>query len=227
MYTASPTPSTHADWKRTFLLGVVDLGISNIGSVMRAFQRIGCEPILVDDFASVAKTKGIVLPGVGAFPDGMSALQEMRLVEPIRDAVRGGKPILGFCLGMQLLADSSEEYGDHKGLGLASGSVARLPAGSGERVPNIGWCDVLARPGARLFKDVPPEKAFYFVHSYYVQCANPEHAAATIQFGDASITASLECGNVFGLQFHPEKSQDAGLTVLKNFISVVESASAP
>lgn len=192
---------------------------------MRAFQRLGNEPILVDDPASIAKSNGIVLPGVGAFPDGMAALREKRLVEPIRAAVRGGKPILGFCLGMQLLADRSEEYGDHEGLGLASGTVARLPAGSGERVPNIGWCDVVARSGARLFKDVPSETSFYFVHSYYVQCADPEHAAGSIRFGDVSVAAALECGNAFGLQFHPEKSQDAGLAVLENFLTVVEGAS--
>ena len=105
MLAAPPISGARADWKRTVLLGVVDLGVSNIGSVMRAFQRLGSDPILVDDPVSIAKAKGIVLPGVGAFRDGMTALHEKRLVEPIRDAARGGKPILGFCLGMQLLAD--------------------------------------------------------------------------------------------------------------------------
>jgi len=194
---------------------------------MRAFQRLGCEPILVDAPKLMAKVKGIVLPGVGAFPDGMAALREKRLVEPIRDAVRGGMPILGFCLGMQLLADCSEEYGDHEGLGLISGMVVRLPADVGDRVPNIGWCDVMARSGTRLFKDVPSEMSFYFVHSYYVQCANPKHVVGSIRFGSVSVAAALDCGNAFGLQFHPEKSQDAGLGVLENFLTIVEDASKP
>lgn len=194
---------------------------------MRAFQRLGSDPVLVDGPASIAKAKGIVLPGVGAFRDGMAVLRERRLVEPMRDAARGGKPVLGVCLGMQLLADRSEEYGDHEGLGLVSGKVVRLRAGVGERVPNIGWCDVTAGNCARLFRGVPSETSFYFVHSYHVQCASPGPVAASIRFGGASVTAALECGNVFGLQFHPEKSQDAGLAILENFLSVVEGASAP
>lgn len=208
------------------MIGVIDLGISNIGSVIRAFQRIGSSPTLLNDARSVAAAQAIVLPGVGAFGDGMAALQTRKLVEPLREAARSGKPILGFCLGMQLLADSSEEFGSHRGLGLVPGSVVRLSQCAGERVPNIGWCDVTAQAGARLFHHTPPDTPFYFVHSYHLRCADPRDVAATISFGDTPITVAVERGNIFGLQCHPEKSQDAGLTVLDAFLSTVVARKA-
>ena len=203
------------------MIGVIDLGISNIGSVLRAFQRVGSVPALLDDARAVAAAQAIVLPGVGAFGDGMAALQSRGLAAPLQEAARAGKPILGFCLGMQLLADSSEEYGQHRGLALIPGKVVRLAPGPGERVPNIGWCDVTARPGARLFCATPSNTPFYFVHSYHLQCANAGDAAATIAFGAAPVTVAVERGNIFGLQCHPEKSQDAGLGVLDAFLTVV------
>lgn len=208
------------------MIGVIDLGISNIGSVLRAFQRVGSTPALLDDARAVAAAQAIVLPGVGAFGDGMAALQSRGLAAPLQEAARAGKPILGFCLGMQLLADSSEEYGQHRGLGLIPGKVVRLAPGAGERVPNIGWCDVTARPGARLFRDTPPGTPFYFVHSYHLQCADPGDTAATIAFGKTPVTVAVEHGNIFGLQCHPEKSQDAGLGVLDAFLSVVRERGA-
>lgn len=208
------------------MLGVVDLGISNIGSVIRAFQRLGCQVKVLSDAGAVAETQGIVLPGVGAFGDGMAALRAQGLVEPLREAVRAGKPLLGFCLGMQLLADHSEEYGNHEGLGLIPGKVVRLKPGQRERVPNIGWCDVTPHDGARLFHGVGSGTSFYFVHSYHLQCADPGHVAATIAFGSTSVTVAVEHGNVFGLQCHPEKSQDAGLAILDSFISIVREQSS-
>ena len=208
------------------MIGVIDLGISNIGSVLRAFQRVGSTPALLNDARAVTAAQAIVLPGVGAFGDGMAALQTRGLVAPLQEAARAGKPILGFCLGMQLLADSSEEYGQHRGLGLITGKVIRLVPGAGERVPNIGWCDVTTRPGARLFRDTPPSTPFYFVHSYHLQCADPGDAAATIAFGKTPVTVAVEHGNIFGVQCHPEKSQDAGLGVLDAFLSLVRERGA-
>lgn len=203
------------------MLGIVDLGISNIGSVLRAFQRLGSSPALVNNARAIAEVQSIVLPGVGAFGDGMAALRARGLVEPLREAARAGKPILGFCLGMQLLADGSEEYGDHEGLGLIPGRVIRLKPGPAERVPNIGWCDVSPHDGSRLFRDTPAGTPFYFVHSYHLDCTEPGHVAATIAFGSQPVTVAVEHGNIFGLQCHPEKSQDAGLLVLDTFLSVV------
>jgi len=209
------------------MIGVIDLGISNIGSVLRAFQRVGSTPALLDDARAVAAVQAIVLPGVGAFGDGMAALQARGLAVPLQEAAQAGKPILGFCLGMQLLADSSEEYGQHRGLGLIPGKVVRLVPVAGERVPNIGWCDVSARPGARLFRETPAGTPFYFVHSYHLQCADAGDAAATIDFGRTPVTVAVEHGNIFGLQCHPEKSQDAGLGVLDAFLAMVRERSAP
>jgi len=209
------------------MIGVIDLGISNIGSVLRAFQRVGSTPALLDDARAVAAAQAIVLPGVGAFGDGMAALQARGLAVPLQEAAQAGKPILGFCLGMQLLADSSEEYGQHRGLGLIPGKVVRLVPVAGERVPNIGWCDVSARPGARLFRETPAGTPFYFVHSYHLQCADAGDAAATIDFGRTPVTVAVEHGNIFGLQCHPEKSQDAGLGVLDAFLAMVRERSAP
>ena len=202
------------------MIGVIDLGISNIGSVMRAFQRLGSLPALLRDPQAVARAHAIVLPGVGAFGDGMATLHAQGMVEPLREAARAGSPILGFCLGMQLLADGSEEYGDHEGLGLIPGRVVRLKPAPGERVPNIGWCDVVPREGAPLFRNVGEGTPFYFVHSYHLHCADPGQVSATIAFGSGSVTVAVEHGNIFGLQFHPEKSQDAGLAVLDAFLSL-------
>jgi glutamine amidotransferase len=207
------------------VLGVVDLGINNIGSVLRAFQHLGCKAKVLGDAAAVGEARGIVLPGVGAFGDGMAALRAQGLIKPLREAVRAGKPLLGFCLGMQLLADSSEEYGHHEGLGLIPGEVTRLKPGPRERVPNIGWCDVTPHEGARLFQNVVAGTPFYFVHSYHLQCADSGHVAATMGFGGSSVTVAVERGNVFGLQCHPEKSQDAGLAVLDAFLSIVREPS--
>lgn len=208
------------DGRPAAVLAVIDLGISNIGSVLRAFERLSHPPAVLREARELGEARAIVLPGVGAFGDGMRALRDMGMVEPLLAAARAGTPLLGFCLGMQLLADSSEEYGRHQGLGLVPGRVVRLQPGSGERVPNIGWCDVTARPGARLFRGTPPQTPFYFVHSYHLQCTDPAHSAATIGFGAAEVTVAVEHGNIFGLQCHPEKSQDAGLEILDAFLSL-------
>jgi glutamine amidotransferase len=204
------------------VLGVVDLGISNIRSVMCAFERLRVTPSIAQSPDDLARARAVVLPGVGAFRDGMKALKERGLVEPLRAAARAGKPMLGFCLGMQLLADNSDEYGLHEGLGLIPGRVVRLAPGPGDRVPNIGWCDVEARPGARLFRNLPPLSAFYFVHSFHLCCEDASHSAASIRFGGADVTVAVEHGNIFGLQCHPEKSQDNGLAVLEAFLALVE-----
>jgi glutamine amidotransferase len=202
------------------MIAVIDLGISNIGSVFRAFQRLGASLSTFHDANEIPKASAIVLPGVGAFGDGMEVLRARNMVAPLRQAARAGTPILGFCLGMQLLADSSEEYGNHEGLGLIPGRVERIKPAIGERVPNIGWCDVEPRVGARLFHDVVKGTPFYFVHSYHLKCTRQEDVAATIAFGGDAVTVAVEHGNIFGLQCHPEKSQDAGLNVLNAFLSL-------
>lgn len=205
------------------MITIIDSGIANIASVTSAFCRLGAEARVTRDPAAVAEAQAIVLPGVGAFADGIESLKSCGLVEPIRSAAACGTPILGICLGMQLLADSSEEFGEHAGLGLVPGHVVQLrPGETGDRVPNIGWCDVQPRAGSRLFQGTAAGTAFYFVHSFHMQCARPEDASASIVFGGAPVTAAVEKGRVFGVQFHPEKSQDAGLGVLEQFVSFVK-----
>jgi glutamine amidotransferase len=200
------------------MITIIDSGIANIGSVLAAMKRIGAPVKVTTDAATVDRARAIVLPGVGAFADGMESLRRHDLVEPLRAAAAAGKPILGICVGMQLLAESGEEFGEHRGLGILPGSVKRLPDGNG-RIPNIGWCDVTPKRQARLFRDIGAGASFYFVHSYHVACAAAADSSATIAFGNAPITVAIERDNVFGVQFHPEKSQDLGLSVLANFVA--------
>lgn len=205
------------------MLALVDIGVSNIGSVVEAFRRIGSDVTLTRDAAAISSARAVILPGVGAFQDGMRSLREKALVEPITTTARAGTPLLGFCLGMQLMAEGSDEHGSHAGLGLLPGRVRRLaPSRHNERIPNIGWCDVTARPGATLFHGIAPGTSFYFVHSYHLDAAENAHVAATLAYGSSATTAACEHGNIFGLQFHPEKSQDAGLAVLANFLAHVQ-----
>jgi glutamine amidotransferase len=201
------------------MIAVVDLGISNIASVLRALERVGAPLAERVGAAGIAGAAAVLLPGVGAFGDGMASLAAQRLIDPLRRAAADGTPILGICLGMQLLAEESEEHGRHEGLGLVRGRVVRLEATApGFRVPNIGWCEVEpTRPGV-LF---PVERAgsFYHVHSYRLEPADPAIVAAAIDFSGRRIPVAIEQGNLFGVQFHAEKSQDDGLDLLAAFLA--------
>ncbi len=200
------------------MIAVLDSGIANIGSVLAACQRVGVAAVVTSDPAAIPGASALILPGVGAFADGMESLRRHGLIQPILDAARAGTPILGICLGMQLLAESSEEFGTHQGLGLVPGSVRRLQAvHPGERIPNIGWCDVWRSRQTRMFAGIEDGTPFYFVHSYHLDCSDPMDCAGTIGFGTGEVCAAVERGNIWGAQFHPEKSQDAGLEVLGNF----------
>jgi len=206
------------------MITIIDSGISNIGSVISAFRHLGIDTIATADPKIVANAKALVLPGVGAFADGMESLRRRDLVRPILDATEAGVPILGICLGMQLLAEFSEEFGEHQGLGIISGGVMPLrPAKDGERVPNIGWCDVNLNSQSPLFKGMNSSEIFYFAHSYYLNCSDPCHVIATIPFGNHRVTAAVAHRNIFGVQFHPEKSQDAGLQLLDNFCNLLKA----
>jgi glutamine amidotransferase len=194
---------------------LVDMGISNLGSVREALRKIGAPPMAAATPATVAAADTVLLPGVGAFGDGMASLREQNLVEPIRQAAGRGATIFGICLGMQLLAQESEEFGRHEGLGLVPGRVTRLPEAPGFRVPNIGWCDVTPTRASRLFPRAGG--TFYHVHSFHLEPRDAAVVAATIDFGGRRVAVALERGNLLGVQFHPEKSQDDGLAVLDAF----------
>ncbi|MEA3192935.1 MAG: imidazole glycerol-phosphate synthase subunit HisH, partial [Betaproteobacteria bacterium] len=164
---------------------LVDMQISNLASVRRALEIIGVAGLPRATKDNVAAADAVLLPGVGAFGDGMASLREQGLVEPIRRAAKAGVPVFGICLGMQLLADESEEFGKHEGLGLVPGKVRKLPAVPGFRVPNIGWCDVTAKPASRLFPS--GSGTCYHVHSFHLEPKDPSVVSAAIDFGGKKI----------------------------------------
>jgi imidazole glycerol-phosphate synthase subunit HisH len=204
------------------MIAVIDMGVGNLQSVLQAFGRVGAPPLQVTtDSGDVTRADAVILPGVGAFGDGIAALRRHGLVDSIRRHAQLRKPLIGICLGMQLLAEESEEHGLHQGLGLVRGRVVRLKPTDGTcRVPNMGWCDVRGEKPGVLFNGLAAE-TFYFAHSYHLECADTADVAATLAYGAGRVTAAVERGNLFGVQFHPEKSQDAGFHVLAAFLNHV------
>jgi glutamine amidotransferase len=202
------------------MIACVDTRIGNLGSLLRAFDLLGVSPRLVNQPSDVETAGAIILPGVGAFGDGMASLREQGLVEPLQRAGRNGTQLFGICLGMQLLFDSSEEHGKQEGLGLIKGKVRRLDPKSDSRyrIPNIGWCDVMPTRPSRLFADPAQPRVCYFVHSYHVAPATAGATTATIDYAGQSIPVAIEQDNLLGVQFHPEKSQDEGLAILGAFV---------
>lgn len=210
------------------MLSVVDTAAGNIQSVVNALKRIGATPEIVADAGDVMRANALVLPGVGAFAPAIATLRGNGVADAIRRRVlEDGRPLLGICLGMQLLADRSEENGAHQGLGLIQGRVVPLdPADSADRVPSFGWHDTVPTKAGTLFPDPDEVHGFYFAHSYHFVCDRDDDVAAGIEFGNGRVTAAIERRNIFGVQFHPEKSQDAGLDVLHRFCSHI-GASVP
>ena len=198
------------------MIAVVDYGMGNVASVQNALRLLGAQSVLTARAEDFERATHLILPGVGAFGDGMRELRERGLIPLLeREVLQKKKPFLGICLGMQLLAEAGEEGGDAKGLGFIAGRTRKLRAGS-LRLPHIGWDDVTPAPGASLFAGIAAHD-FYFVHSYVVEPADPAAVAAACTYGEA-FAAAVQKDNIFGVQFHPEKSQKAGIAVLRNFI---------
>jgi glutamine amidotransferase len=201
------------------MIALIDSGICNLASVLHALARVGARVAPTASAEQLRSADALILPGVGAFADGMKSLAERGLVEPIRAAARAGKPVLGICLGMQLLVRESDEHGRHDGLGLLEGAARRMVADQpGFRVPNIGWCDVTATKAGALYAGPGGAGSYYFVHSYSVETA-AENVAGTIEFSGRRVVAAVERANVCGVQFHPEKSQDGGLDLLARWVA--------
>ncbi len=210
------------------MIAIIDYGMGNLRSVQKGFERAGHTPVITNDPAVLADASQLVLPGVGAFRDAIAALQERGLVEPIRSAIAAGKPFLGICLGLQLLFERSFEDGEYQGLGVVPGDVVRfeVPAVSSEskqfKVPHMGWNQVhfVRRPpifaGPPIFDGIEEGAHFYFVHSYYVVPRDASVVATETDY-PLPFCSSIWRDNLFATQFHPEKSQEAGLRVLKNF----------
>ncbi|NPV26152.1 MAG: imidazole glycerol phosphate synthase subunit HisH [Firmicutes bacterium] len=202
------------------MIAIIDYGMGNLRSVHKAFEKLGFPARVTNEADEIRSARGVVLPGVGAFGDAMKNLKREGLLEPILEAVTQGKPFLGICLGMQLLFSGSEENGWHEGLNLLPGIVQRLPAGL--KVPHMGWNQLDIQRDNPIVAGIPQASAFYFVHSYYVPAKEQDFIVAITDYG-VPIAAVVSQGNVFGLQFHPEKSSRLGLSLLKNFGGMVQS----
>jgi imidazole glycerol-phosphate synthase subunit HisH len=204
-------------------LVVVDYGIGNLGSALKALRHLGVPAVLSGDPAAVRAASALVLPGDGAFGAAMEELRRRHLLDPLLAAVRAGTPLIGICVGMQLLFDESEEMGQHGGFGLLPGRVRRLPGG--QPVPHMGWNTLHARRVHPVMDGLPEPAYVYFVHSYYCEAA-PEVIIATTNYG-VEFAAIVGSGHVLGLQFHPEKSQGVGLRLLENALQGLGILGAP
>jgi glutamine amidotransferase len=196
------------------MIAVVDYGMGNLRSVQKAFEHLGFAASICEDPAQLEAASHLVLPGDAAFGDAMRNLRERGWVEPLLRDIARGKPFLGICVGLQMMFSESEEMGRHPGLGLLPGKVRRFPPA--ERVPQIGWNQVSLRKPSPLLEGVGDERFFYFVHSYYVESAQPADVAGTTEYG-LEYTSIAARDHLFGVQFHPEKSQQPGLKLLENF----------
>lgn len=201
------------------MIAIIDYDAGNLKSVEKACIRLGFDTVVTRDRDKILSADKIILPGVGAFGDAMEKLKGYGLEKVIKEAVGLGKPFLGICLGLQLIFESSEETPGVSGLGLIKGKIVRIPDTPGLKIPHIGWNDIKIKPESRLFKNVSDGAYVYFVHSYYLQAEDEADVAATTEYG-AHIHAAVEKGNIFATQFHPEKSGDIGLQILKNFCSL-------
>jgi glutamine amidotransferase len=201
------------------MIAIIDYDAGNIRSVEKAFVSLGQEVTVTRDAGVLRSADKVVLPGVGNFGDCMQNLEKFGLVPVIREIASSGKPFLGICVGLQLLFDESEESPGVKGLGILKGRILRIPDGENRKIPHMGWNSIhLVRQNGtgRLFRGIPEQSYVYFVHSYYLKAADESIVTATTEYG-VTIHASVEKGNVFATQFHPEKSSDTGLAILRNF----------
>ena len=200
-------------------VAIVDYGLGNLRSVAGAVERLGFEPRVTADPAEIAAAEKLILPGVGAFGDGMRNLHERGLVNALNAAVQDRHtPILGICLGFQLIADGSEEFGRHDGLGWIPGRVRRLaPQPSDLRVPHVGWDDLEQTAPSLLFEGLPEGALFYYTHSYRLEAEDEPCVVGVCDYGER-FPAVIQSGNIYATQFHPEKSQQHGLTLLGNFL---------
>lgn len=196
------------------MIAIIDYGMGNLRSVQKGFEKVGYEALVTSDPEQVIKADKVVLPGVGAFGDAMINLRKADMIEAIEETVKSGKPFLGICLGLHLMFETSEEFGLHEGLKIFPGHVKRLPPGL--KCPHMGWNQIEIQKEDPILKDIPEGSAFYFVHSYYVEPFNPGVSTTLTEYG-IKFTSIASLGNVFGIQFHPEKSSIMGLRILKNF----------
>ena len=201
------------------MIAIIDYDAGNIKSVEKAMQLLGQEVIITRDRETIMNADKVILPGVGAFGDAMSKLRQYGLDEVIRDVTAKGTPFLGICLGLQLLFERSDETPGVEGLGILKGEILRIPDKEGLKIPHMGWNSLKINPNSKLLKGIPEDVYVYFVHSYYLKAKHIEDVAATTDY-IVPVHAAVEHDNIFATQFHPEKSGDVGLEILKNFVSI-------
>jgi glutamine amidotransferase len=203
-------------------IAIIDYGLGNLRSVYGAVEKLGHRAIITNDISEIEEADKLILPGVGAFGDGMNNLTNLGLIEPLTKLVIDEeKPILAICLGFQLLAKKSHEFGQHKGLGWIDAVVKNFNThNSGLRVPHVGWNDLLMTKDCVLWENIPENTLFYYVHSFYVDCKSDVIVVGECKYG-VNFTSAIKQNNIYGTQFHPEKSQYYGLEVLKNFIEKI------
>ncbi|MCI9490248.1 imidazole glycerol phosphate synthase subunit HisH [Lachnospiraceae bacterium 48-42] len=201
------------------MIAIIDYDAGNIKSVEKALKLLGQEAVVTRDHETILGADRVILPGVGAFGDAMGKLEQFGLDKVIHEVVRKNTPFLGICLGLQLLFESSEESPGVKGLGVLKGEIVRIPESGGLKIPHMGWNSLRFPRSGRLFAGLPEEPYVYFVHSYYLRAEDAGIVTAVTEYG-TEIHASVENGNVFACQFHPEKSSDTGIQILKNFVEI-------
>lgn len=201
------------------MIAIVDYDAGNIKSVEKALEYIGEQPFVTRDSETILSADKVILPGVGSFGDAMEKLQKYGLVEILHEVVKKGIPLLGICLGLQLLFESSEETPGVHGLGVLKGKVVRIPDKAGYKIPHMGWNSININTKSELFRGIPENSYVYFVHSYYLHAEDRSIVTAQTEYGTA-IDAAVEKDNVFACQFHPEKSSEVGQQILKNFIHI-------
>ncbi len=201
------------------MICIIDYGAGNIESVRKALEYIGADCVVSADKEVLAAADAAILPGVGSFGDAMNELRSRGLEEPIKDFIASNKPFLGICLGLQILFESSEESPGAVGLGVLKGKIVRIPDGEGLKIPHMGWNSVEIKKDDALFKDIPNNPYVYFVHSYYLK-AEEDIVTSVAEYG-VNIHASVAKGNLRACQFHPEKSGELGISLLKNFVATI------
>lgn len=201
------------------MIAIIDYDAGNIKSVEKAMQALSQEIIVTRKKEEILAADKVILPGVGSFGDAMEKIRSYGLEEVIGQAIKQNTPFLGICLGLQLLFEKSQECEGVKGLGILKGEILKIPAGEGLKIPHIGWNSLTYPNQGILFRNIPEESHVYFVHSYYLKAKEPEIVTAETQYGTC-IHAAVEKGNIFACQFHPEKSSQTGLQILKNFTDI-------
>jgi imidazole glycerol-phosphate synthase subunit HisH len=206
------------------MIVIIDYGMGNLQSVKNALDFLGLESKISSDEEEIRKAEGLILPGVGAFPDAMDTIERLSLDKIIREEASNNKPLLGICLGMQLLFDKGFEGLERSGLGLLKGNIIKMKNDkeTNIKVPHIGWNNLIYNKKDELFNSIEEGEFVYYVHSYFVQDYNNEDLVAYSEYGENKIPGVVRCNNVMGAQFHPEKSGDVGLAILKNFGELIK-----